>query len=67
MMGKKGQEDGTAAFPVEILPLGGQMFTEFWAKKRIWRKENKFDNSNSHSESKFQFLLFKTCRELKCM
>lgn len=58
MAGKIGEEDSTAAFPVETLPLGRQMFTEFWAKKRIWRKKHKFVDSNTviQLESKFQFL-----------
>lgn len=49
MADKIGQDNGAAAFPVETLPLGGQVFTEFLAKKRIWRKKHKFENSNSHS------------------
>lgn len=56
MAGKIGQKDGTSAFPVETLPFGGQVFTECWAKKRIWRKKHEFVNSN-----------IKICREIKWM
>lgn len=56
MVGKIGQEDGTAAFPVETLSLGGQVY-RILGQEEDMEKENKFDNSNSHSESKFQFLL----------
>lgn len=66
MMGKIGQEDGTAAFPVEILPLGGQMFTEFWAKKRIWRKKINLTIVTVIQSPNSNFY-YKTCRELKCM
>lgn len=67
MVGKIGQEDVTATFPVEILPLGGQVFTEFWAKKRIWRRKNKFENSNTVIQSPNSNFYSKICRELKCM
>ena len=47
MAGKISQEDGSVALPVETLPLGGQVFTVFWAKERIWKKKNEFVNSNT--------------------
>lgn len=61
MVGKIGchKRDGTAAFPVETLPLGGQVFTEFWAKKRIWRKKNKFENITQSFRVRILFSILK--------
>lgn len=47
MAGKISQEDGSFALPVDTLPLGGQVFTDFWAKDRIWKKKHEFVNSNA--------------------
>lgn len=55
MAGKVPQEDGSVVVLVETLPLGGQMFTFFWVKERIWKKKHEFLNSNTviQNESKF--------------
>lgn len=42
MAGKVSQEDGSVVLPVEMLPLGGQLFTFFWVKERIWKKKHEF-------------------------
>lgn len=47
MAGKIAQENGSVALSVETLPLGGQVFTVFWAKERIWKKKHEFVNTNT--------------------
>lgn len=47
MAGKIAQEEGSVALSVETLPLGGQVFTVFWAKERIWKKKHEFVNRNT--------------------
>lgn len=47
MAGKIAWEDGSVAFPRETLLPAAQVFTDFWAKERLWKKKHGFVHSNT--------------------
>lgn len=47
MAGKIAWEDGSVAFPRETLLPAAQVFTDFWAKERLWKKKQGFVHSNT--------------------